>query len=91
MGREPESKTRSIVMSQIILTPSMDASFGEFRSPTEVCNSQGNPVGFFWPLDGYKKMLATLKIPYTKDELERRKAEQGGQSLSGVWEAIEKA
>jgi hypothetical protein len=52
----------------------------------EVCDAQGNPVGLFLPLGSYKKLLANLEIPYTKEELDHRRQETEGSSLEDFWQ-----
>jgi hypothetical protein len=71
-----------------VLTPALEAEFHGFQSPLEVCDAQGKAVGLFLPLDSYKKLLAHLAIPYTKEELKRRRQEQGGSSLQEFWQTV---
>jgi hypothetical protein len=75
-------------MGKLVLTPALEAEFHGFQSPMEVCNSQGTPVGFFLPIESYKKLLSNLEIPYSKEELERRRQEKDGSSLEAFWQTI---
>jgi hypothetical protein len=75
-------------MEKVILTPALEADFQGFQNPLEVCNSQGTSVGLFLPLDRYKKLLANLEIPYSKEELERRRQATDGNSLQQFWERL---
>ena len=68
-------------MGKVILTSAIEADFAGFQNPLEVFNSQGKSMGLFLPLHSYKKLLAHLEIPYSKEELERRRQEKGGMSL----------
>jgi hypothetical protein len=75
-------------MGKVVLTPALEAEFQGFQNPMEVCDAQGNPVGFFLPLGSYKTLLASLVIPYSKEELQIRRQETGGSSLEEFWRTI---
>ena len=75
-------------MGKVILTAATEVEFAGFQNAMEVCNSQGKPVGFFLPIDSYKKLLAKLEIPYSKEELDRRRQEKGGTSLQEFWSSV---
>jgi hypothetical protein len=75
-------------MGKVVLTPALEAEFQGFHNPMEVCNSQGSPVGLFLPLESYKKLLAHLEIPYSKEEIERRRQETGGAPLEEFWQRV---
>jgi hypothetical protein len=75
-------------MERVVLTPGSETSFQGFRLPLEVCDAQGKSVGLFLPLDTYKKWLSHLEIPYSAEELERRRQEQGGMRLQEFWRQL---
>jgi hypothetical protein len=75
-------------MGRVVLTPALEAAFDGFQNPMEVCNAQGKAVGLFLPLDSYKKLLGKLEIPYSKEELDRRRHEKGGSSLPEFWQTV---
>jgi hypothetical protein len=75
-------------MEKVLLTPGLEADFHGFQSPVEVCDAQGKSVGLFLPLHPYKKLLANLVIPYSHEELDRRRQEQGGTSLEEFWRGL---
>jgi hypothetical protein len=75
-------------MGKVVLTPALEAEFLGFQNPMEVCNAQGTPVGFFLPLESYKKLLANLEIPYSKEDLELRRQETEGASLQEFWQTM---
>jgi hypothetical protein len=68
-------------MGKVVLPPDLEAEFHGFQNPMEVCDARGKPVGFFLPLDSYKSLLATLDVPYSQDELDRRRQESEGSTL----------
>lgn len=70
-------------MGKVVLTHELEAAFHGFQDALEVCNAAGIPVGLFLPLGD--KHLANLEIPYTKEELQRRRQEQEGASLADFW------
>ena len=75
-------------MGRVVLTRALEAEFDGFRSPLEVCDSEGKAVGLFLPLANYKELLANLEIPYSAEELERRRQEKGGSSLEDFWRTV---
>jgi hypothetical protein len=75
-------------MERVMLTAGSEADFLAVQCPVEVCDTQGKPVGFFLPLHAYKKLLANLAIPYSAEELERRRQEQGATSLQEFWHRL---
>jgi hypothetical protein len=75
-------------MEKVILTPSVEPAFQGFQSTMEICDSQGDAKGFFVPIGSYKKLLANLEIPYSKEELERRKQATDGGSLQDFWQRM---
>jgi hypothetical protein len=75
-------------MGKVVLTPAVEAEFHGFQTPMEVCNAQGQAVGLFLPLGSYKTLLAHLEIPYSEQELERRRQEQEGTSLEEFWRTV---
>jgi len=75
-------------MGRVVLTPALEAEFQGFRSPLEICNAEGKAVGLFLPIANYKDLLTKLEIPYSKDELERRRQEKGGSSLDDFWRTV---
>jgi hypothetical protein len=75
-------------MGRVVLSRALEADFHDFQDPLEVCNSEGKAVGLFLPLANYKDLLTNLDIPYSKDELERRRQEKGGSSLDEFWRTV---
>ncbi|MBI1832170.1 MAG: hypothetical protein HYR84_12060 [Planctomycetes bacterium] len=77
-------------MEKVILPPAVEAEFHGFHATLEVCDSEGKSVGLFFPASSYKKLLATIEIPYSKEELERRRQVKGGTGLKDLWQRLGK-
>ena len=75
-------------MGKVVLTPALEAEFSGLQSPMEVCNAHGQPIGLFLPVGSYERFLANLEIPYSKEELERRRQEKGGSTLEQFWRKL---
>lgn len=75
-------------MGKVVLTPALEAEFHGFQDPMEIRSSNGDMVGVFLPLPSYKKMLANLPIPYSQAELERRRKDSDGASLTEFWQTL---
>ncbi len=76
-------------MEKVVLAPGVEADFHGFQSAMEVCDSHGNAVGLFLPLGSYQRLLATMEIPYSKEELERRRQATSGSTLQEFWQRME--
>jgi hypothetical protein len=75
-------------MGRVVLPPALEAEFHGFQNQLEVCNAEGTAVGVFLPLTSYKKLLAEIEIPYSEEELNRRRQEEGGLSLEEFWRTV---
>jgi hypothetical protein len=72
----------------IVLDPALREKFGELTDQAEVCDEQGKVVGMYLPLDTYKSFLRNIKIPFSEEEIARRKQEKGGCTLDEIWKKL---
>jgi hypothetical protein len=72
-------------MNQVIVDPDLRARLQGLEQQTAFCDESGQPLGLFLPLAEYRKLLATVQIPLSEEEIERRKRETGGSSLEEFW------
>ncbi len=76
-------------MTRITLDPQMRAKLNGLQEQLEVCDESGKTLGLFVPLELYKKLLyASLTIPFSEQEIERRQKETGGCSLEEFWQKM---
>jgi len=72
-------------MSKITLDAELRAKLNGLNQPLELCDADGHTLGHFLPADAYRKLLyaaAEAACPHSQAELERRRKEGGGTSLS---------
>jgi hypothetical protein len=69
-------------MSAIVLDADLRAKLNGLNEKVEVRDEAGNIVGHFLPSEEYYRLLCkTIEIPYSKEEIARRRAEKGGRTL----------
>jgi hypothetical protein len=73
------------VQADTVLT---DKLYG-LGSPIEIRNSQGVTVGHYLPEEEYLKLLyASFKMPFSEEEIARRRSETGGRTLEEIWSRL---
>lgn len=76
-------------MTQIQVDPGLQRQLGGMAEPVVLCDPSGKVLGHFLPEEQYQKMLyASIKIPYSEEELARREAETGGSTLEEIWNKL---
>jgi len=76
-------------MNQVILDPELRAKLNGLSEQMEVYDEAERLVGVFLPLADYKKLLyENVKIPFTKEEIERFRSQTGGCSLAEFWKKM---
>jgi hypothetical protein len=54
-----------------------------------LCGSDGRILGRFLPEEEYRAILyGSVEIPYTDEEIARRRAERGGCTLDEIWKRL---
>ena len=79
------------VMSKITLDPVLRAKLNGLNQPLEICDADGHTLGHFLPADAYRRLLyaaVEAACPHSPAELERRRNEGGGTSLSEFWKGL---
>jgi hypothetical protein len=76
-------------MTPIQVDPALQQRLGEVSEPVALCGSNGQVLGHYVPEADYKKMLyASFKTPYSSEEIARRRAETGGNTLQEIWKDL---
>lgn len=76
-------------MTQIQIDPSMQQQLGGMGEPVEFCDPGGKVLGQYLPAAEYKRLLyASIKLPFSQEEMERRLAETGGCTLEEIWKKL---
>jgi hypothetical protein len=64
-------------MTRLIADIALSARLRTATEVLEICDEKGNILGYYQP-------TATLKSPYSQEELERRRIEKGGFTLEEI-------
>ncbi len=76
-------------MTQVQIDPTLRQKLGGMAEPLELCDANGQVVGHYLPEAEYKKLLyASVQIPYSEEEIARRRAQTGGCSLQEIWDRV---
>lgn len=77
-------------MDTITLDPELRARLNGLNQQVAVVNESGEAVGLFLPIKDYKALLRKMQIPFSDEEIERRRKQTGGCSLPEIWQRLEK-
>lgn len=73
-------------MKMVQLDDDLRARLNGLSEQTLFCDGNGKPLGFFLPSEVYAKLsCAGLEVPFSKEEIERRRKDTGGCSLEEFW------
>jgi hypothetical protein len=76
-------------MTQVTIDQTLRLKLGGMNEPVELCDDNGQVVGHYLPEAEYKRILyASIKIPYSEEEIARRRAQTGGCSLREIWDRV---
>ena len=72
-------------MNRITVVDPLKTQFDGLAEPVEVVDEKGRRLGHFLP-----NLAATASdaCPYTPDELERMRSEEGGRPLPEIWKSL---
>ena len=72
-------------MNRITVDNALKSRLDGVAEPVEVCDAQGRMLGHFIPVAALVKPDG---CPYSTDELNRMRGEDGGRSLAEIWESL---
>jgi hypothetical protein len=75
-------------MGQLVLDPGLRARLKGLSEQMEIRDEHDRLVGVALPVQHYKSLLANLKVPFSEEEIERRRRETGGCSLVEFWKKM---
>ena len=76
-------------MTQIQVDQALLQKLGGMQEPIEFCDANGKVVGHYLPEAEYKELLyASVQIPYSDEEIARRRSQTGGCSLQEIWDRV---
>jgi hypothetical protein len=72
-------------MNRIMIEDPLKGQFAALIEPVEIVDQTGRSLGHFVPTHA---MLASDECPYSAEELERMRSEEGGRPLSEIWKSL---
>jgi len=76
-------------MTQVQIDQVLQQKLGGLNQSVELCDADGKILGRFLPEKEYHEMLyGSVEIPFSEEELARRRAETGGCSLEEIWKRL---
>jgi hypothetical protein len=76
-------------MTQVQVDQSLKEKLGGMNEPLELCDANGQILGHYLSEAEYKKILyGSFQIPFSDEEIARRRAETGGCSLEEIWKRV---
>lgn len=78
--------------TKVIVDEDLQSRLDGLRDQAEICDPSGRTLGRFLPEELYRKWLyASVAIPFSDEEIERRRSESGGRSLAEIRESLGQA
>lgn len=76
-------------MSTVTLDQELRSRLNGLNEAIEIRDEAGKVLGMYLPLEEYKKILYRgVEIPFSPEEIERRRKETGGCSLQEFWQRM---
>jgi hypothetical protein len=76
-------------MTQIQVDQTLRQKLAGMNEPLELCDDNGQVLGHYLPEAEYKKILyASIQIPFSDEEIARRRAQTGGCTLREIWDRV---
>jgi hypothetical protein len=76
-------------MTQVQIDELLKQKLGGLDEAVELCAPDGRVVGRYLPEKEYHDILyANVEIPFSEEEIARRRAERGGCSLEEIWKRL---
>ena len=72
-------------MTRITIDDSLSIQLGNIAQPVELYNSAGLALGLFVPMF---RPDPNDKCPYSLEELAEMRSQEGGRTLSEIWESL---
>jgi hypothetical protein len=76
-------------MTRIEVDQTLRQKLGGLDEALELCDATGKVLGHYLPEAEYRKILyGSVQIPFSEEEIARRRAQTGGCSLREIWDRV---
>lgn len=88
-SRQFQLAAEEFTMTQVTVDESLKQRLGGLDEAVELCGPDGKVVGRYLPEGEYRAMLySSVEIPFSDEEIARRRSETGGCSLEEIWKRV---
>ena len=78
-------------MNEVVVDQELLTRLHGLEKQTAFRDETGKELGLFLPIETYRAMLAHLEIPFSEEEIARRRPQKCGASLAEFWKRMESA
>jgi hypothetical protein len=76
-------------MTKIVVDDTLRAKLGDFKERLELCDAAGRKLAVVLPAaDDDGLVRPSDRCPYTREELEQFRQENGGRTLAEIWKRL---
>jgi hypothetical protein len=76
-------------VTKVIVDGALRSKLAGLTDQVELCDDAENPLGYFIPAELYKELVyGSIRIPYSDEEIARRRQEKGGRPLAEIWKSL---
>ena len=77
-------------MTRVVVDQSWMATLGGLSGEVELCQENGQTIGFFLPAASREKVYAWAKGRFSREELDQAAHETGGRPLADILKDLER-
>jgi hypothetical protein len=82
-------ETKGLVMNKVIVDPELRSKLHNLVEEVELCDENERTLGYFLPAEAYEELQHVfIDMPFTPEEMKRRREETGGRSLAEIWKSL---
>jgi hypothetical protein len=76
-------------MTKVLVDEDLGARLGHLAEHAELCDNTGRTLGYFLPPAVFEKLFcASLQVPFSEEEIARRREATGGRPLAEIWQSL---
>ena len=75
-------------MNQVVIDQALRERLNGLNEQLAFWDESGKPLGLFLPVDEYKKLLASVEVPFSQEEINSLRRAEGGSSLAEFWKRM---
>ena len=76
-------------MQSLTLDRDLPGKLNGLQQHVEITDEQGKTLGVYVPMEAFDDFVRSVQVPFSIEEIERRRKEKGGSSLAEFWQRME--